>query len=119
MSKPWFRWGFALALTGVAFLADGLLRELRPGWHPSARLALLLVVTKAAADLLEAPRLGMRPTLYYADYLGQWAYFGLLAAVAVAAHLVVVATVSIDWAPATWPLALGVYLAWRLTVPRP
>jgi hypothetical protein len=116
MSRQLLWWPFAVALVGLVLFASARLTSLQPGWHPSLRLAVLLALTKTLADLLEAPLRPRRPTFYYADYVAQWLHYAALGLVAVVGHLLGGAV--IDQPLTTGPLALGVYLVWRLTTPR-
>jgi hypothetical protein len=80
-------------------------------WYPQASqplvLALLLVLTKTAADLLEAPFKARQPTVYYEDLFYDWLRFGLLGVVAVVAHAAMGLVVQGPLPVA--PVALGVY----------
>ncbi|MDP2871285.1 MAG: hypothetical protein Q8P31_01945 [Bacillota bacterium] len=108
MSSRTFGYGLSIAFLCVfVFVGDNWLALWYPQAQPAVRLAVLLVLTKAAADILETPVRARRPTVYYEDLARDWLRFGLLSLVAVGLHFVAQRAVSGPVAVA--PVALGVY----------
>lgn len=114
-ARRWLWWLYGWTLVILVLVAGGQLRRWQPALHATTQLAILLVLTKALADLLELPLQAKRPTFYYEDYFAGWLHYGILAAVAAAGHAL--AGGIIDRQLTTGPLALGTYLIWRLTSP--
>lgn len=107
----------AAALLLIAVMIMGFeLGQRAGGMSRSVHLAILLPATKLIGDVLERPFRPRRATFYYADYVSEWAHFGLLAVVAILAHLILAQLVDGPM-PTGW-IALGVYATWRLTSPR-
>ena len=108
-------WGSVVAFAVLVYAAGAQAPRLLPGSPASLHLAVLLVFTKALADVLELPHRPRRPTFYLADYIAEWLHFGLLGLVAVGAHAL--ATALVGRPVGITGLAIGVYLVWRATAP--
>lgn len=96
----------------LVYVADDQAAGHYPHVLASLRLAVLLVLTKIAAGLIEAPFRAKRATLYYEDMVGDWLRFGLLAVVAIALHFI--AGRIVHGPVAVAPVALGVYAIFYL-----
>jgi len=116
VSKRALGWVAVLVLLLTVHIAALQLERWAPGLHRSAQLAVLLLLTKLLADLLERPFRPRRATFYYEDYFGEWVHFGALAVAALAGHFLLAILVDGPM-PTVW-IALGVYLIWRFTSPR-
>jgi Ca2+/Na+ antiporter len=101
-----------VALVVSVFVADGRVRAWWPGLGTTVRLGLLLFVTRLLGLGLEAVQRQRRPVVIYEDYLVDWAWFGVLALVAMGAHAVVERLVGGPVGPVS--IALGVYALSRI-----
>lgn len=116
MSKKALGWLAALGLLIAVNVAGLQLARAMPGVHRTFQLAMLLLLTKLLADLLERPFRPRRATVYYEDYFSEWAHFGILSLISLAGHFLLSGLVDGPM-PTAW-LALAVYCVWRLTSPR-
>jgi len=105
----------AMILVALVWLAEDRLLLVQQGLPSWLRLCVLLVASKALADLLEWPFRPRRATFYYEDYLGEWLHYTALSLVAVLSF--VLARVATGQALRGAPVAVGVYVIWRITSP--
>ncbi len=114
-SRRWLSGLGAIVLVALVWLGDAQLRRHLPALPSALQLGVLVLWVKAVADLLELPVRPKRSTFYYEDYLAEWVHFAILGAVAALCASLVHGL--IDRGLAAAPLAIGVYLIWRLTSP--
>lgn len=105
----------AMMLVALIWLVEDRLLLVQQGLPSWLRLSALLVANKPLADLLEWPFRPQRATFYYEDYLGEWLHYTALGLVAVLSF--VLAQVATGQALRGAPVAIGVYVIWRITSP--
>ena len=108
-------WLSAAAFVLTLYLAHRQMVLALPGLNALGRLVTTLVAAKVLGDALEQLWRPRRPTFYYADYLAGWLHYGVLGLVGAGGFSLAGAVV--ERPVATFPLALGIYLVWRLTRP--
>jgi len=104
---------FALLVLSLHLVAAWL-ADAYPETSFTIRLAILLVVAKAAGDLLlRSGTRSARMTVYYQDYLVDWFRFGVLAAVGLVLHAAASRVLGVE--PPPGPVALGIFVISRVT----
>jgi hypothetical protein len=114
-SKRWWYVAGSIGLIALVWLGNAQLNLYAANASGALRLAVLLLWTKTVADVLESPVRSKRSTFYYEDYFAEWVHYGALSVIAILCVAIAEAVIAVTLARP--PVALGVYIIWRVTSP--